>query len=377
MWWREYFSPYHYLYLISSFRNHFVPPGRITDLNDLPRIFSLYGPVARVCIDLAGDQMREEDWLNRITPTVDRLQAGNRAWLPPASEVEASYSVFGIQKSPTRNVPNPVPLSRFISSLIIQQAQAVDILKAKGMLDTLLSSTITRQAGGMFFERFVHARLRHGTRLPVVGRQRRTTMVIDPTQSSSHPQFQTFRTLQGLWEEIKTSEGQVLQLNPCQPSYPFINSVMRRGKTIWLFQVALSKPYGIGVTDLNDLLGDIPLEYRPMPNRKVKLVIITLNETAPQEPYSLDTTRKAWWEESLETYVAAIDRNWLCMQISEKEPLRSRVWRGLIEKVIGAFTIIHPRNLVKTKSRPFRPNNSEERTGSPQPEANIELVRYY
>jgi hypothetical protein len=306
---------------LGEYRRYFTPPDAIDDLEDIPRIFSKYGPNTRLCVLLAGDNERETAWLDGIQRALLALGTVTWALVPAMDTTTMSHHLFGIQPSPNRIVARPYPLTRFITSLIADRAETLGLERTKRMFETLYGNSITRTAAGRLFENLVHARLRRGATLsisqldgsksPLLNR----SLEVDPTPPRIQPVLHSFLTTDQLGDLLIENEGQLF--TPFQPNYPSIDSILRHNDRIWLLQVTLAKSHAILVSGLERVWQSIPAEYLPTTVRKAILVVITLTEDEDYKSAKLvakteeEKKRLDWWEDRLEKYFVAVPKDWL------------------------------------------------------------------
>jgi hypothetical protein len=308
--------------LHGEYRHHFTPQGAIDNLEDVPRIFSRYGPNARLCVQLSGDGAMEKTWLIGVRDALSALTAITGELLPAVSTVAASHHLFGIQPSADHSDARSYPLTRYISSLIADKAEAFGLARAKEMFGLLFGHSITRTAAGRLFESLVHARLRRGAALGISqltdGSQsplQERSLEVDPTPAGIQPVLHSFLMPDRLNDLLTENEGQLF--TPFQPNYPSIDSILRHSKRIWLLQVTLAKSHAILVSGLDRVLEGIPPKYHPTTMWKAILVVITLDEGERYQSANLVAStvagekRRDWWEDRLEKYFVAVPRDWL------------------------------------------------------------------
>jgi hypothetical protein len=297
----------------------------IRDIADLPRVFLKYGPIPRFCIELAGDQFRETRHERGVDSALRALGTHTTPWLPDM-DIEAvdgiSHRLFGIQTSKLHLEEYPFPLTPYISGLIIQKAQAIDIRKAEEIFDTILGLPVTRTTAAYTFERLVLWRLRSGAVInidPMKGSdsQLSALLTVDKASSWEDPLHYSFGPPEQMKKFIENNEGQLVV--PLKSSYSSIDALLRRGKTIWLIRIALSESHPIKVAGLDEVLKGVSVDCIPTDVNKAKLVVITLSEGRNHtfRSANLVTVKKdedkeiEKWEARLEKYVAAVPKDWL------------------------------------------------------------------
>jgi hypothetical protein len=305
-----------------------TPAGVIRDIADLPRVFLKYGPIPRFCIGLAGNKSREISHERKIDAALRALGTQTTPWLPDmdiGTVDGVSHRLFGIQTSKLHVEEYPFPLTPYISGLIIQKAQAIDIRKAKDIFDAVLGLPVTRTSAGYTFERLVLWRLRCGASInidPMKGSnsQPSALLTVDKVPSRKDPLHYYFGPPEQMKKLIEDHEGQLVV--PLKSNYASIDALLRRGKTIWLIQITLSESHPIKVAGLDEVLKGIPDDCLPSDTNKAKLVVITLSEgqdrsfgsanlvTAKKDRDKGDKDIKKW-EARLEKYVAAVPKAWL------------------------------------------------------------------
>jgi hypothetical protein len=292
----------------------------IRNVDDVQRIFLKYGPIPRFCIELAGNEDLEAFHKRRMDQAVESLGSPDSQWLPPVNPTEGiSHRLFGVQTNERHSIGHPFVLTPYISGLIIQRAQAIDIGKAQAIFNPILGLSVTRTTAAPTFEMLVLRRLRCGAAIHIYSKDRlgrSAVLQMDNAPSGIGPLDYSFGTPEQLEELIEDHEGQLLV--PLKSSFPPIDALLRCGETILLIQIALSKSHPVNFAGLDKVFKGIPAHYHPTAANKGKFVVITPSEDSSRSFTSANpvTTTKdiGEWEARLEKYVGAVSKGWLLEQ---------------------------------------------------------------
>lgn len=297
----------------NEFSQHFTPEMTDKKLRHLSHVFHRYGPEARTCLTLAGDEARMRTRDLSIEQTIANLPA-DRRWmgndLLPADVV---HKVFRIQPSPNRASPHVLPASDYINRLLWRRALESNVSRAEEMFLSLIKFPFLRAGAGRMLEPIVL------TMLQEIGGK----YIITPMDEVDKPQYSI--TLVPLGDISRTtvsfeSERVLTKLIPLYPdklitpyasNYPSADAMMftAMGNQVWLFQVTLAPNHTLSTTGLERVQRAVPAAYKAKVDRKWFYVIVTLDDqdirSVPIQGTTVKLRRK--WEGLIEKYILRVE----------------------------------------------------------------------
>jgi hypothetical protein len=286
-------------------------------LSSLAYAFHRYGPVARTCLDVAGDKEAMDTLDSSIEQIISGLPA-NKNWASadvlPATVI---HKIFYIQPNPIRTIARAVPASRYVARLLWERALKTDICKAKEVFLALMKFPFLRAGAGRMVEPVILTKLQQiGGIFNIAPMSTidnpQSTCTIEPLSREINNRVVSFDSDQALKELIPQYPCKLIV--PQNPNYPSMDAIMftDQDHRVWLFQITLISEHSLSTAGLERLKKVIPDEYKPTAERKWIYIIVALDQKiAPVRITGKPIALEEKWEKLVEKYVLRIEEKGL------------------------------------------------------------------